>query len=316
MNYLRSLWSRWKHVLNPNALNVFCTVVISAATVWYAITAKHQLDTMNRQLQAMASSSTQTDNLVVATQNLASAAKLQADAAKSQAGSMKDIADRALIQSQAANRLAAESKRSADIAESQGPSPWVGIERDSFKLEGPRYEWSGPNAPTIRFEAQFSVKNLGTAPALHFIARMNSVPVQWDNSSGGSIATFPVWENDKTVNNRVCPLIDSETAVAGYRKEGSVVLPGETRGARAGSSIPEDVKPRALGFLWTTLCITYFGPNGTVHHSGYGFMSNPSGPAVPSVGGTITYNLTNFPEHPGWGFTPLSPAVLAQSNAN
>lgn len=261
-------------------------------------------DTLAHMKVSGAQTSQQTQDLIAATSNLA-------NAAKDQAGSMKELAGRALAQAQATNTLAAESKRAADIAEAQRASPWVGIERDTFKLEGPKYDWSGPGVPTIGFQAQFSVKNFGSAPALHYLARMNTVPVPFTPF----YVSIPEWGDDEVSTSqaadprrvRACPLTESDAAIKDYRKGGSMILPGETRRDQAGSSIVEEVRPKALGPVWTALCITYFGPGGELHHSGYGFMS---------VFDVTTAKPIAFPDHPGWSFLPLNPPILIQSNAN
>ena len=154
--------ARWKRVSLPNKLTVICTAIIAGATAWYSLVAHRQWDAMKKQLTQMEGGSKQTATLITATQNLATAAKSQAESAAAQTTSMKALAERALSQATATNALAYQSKRAADISESQQASPWLGIERDSFRLQGPRYEWGGPNAPTIRFEAKFSVRNFGT----------------------------------------------------------------------------------------------------------------------------------------------------------
>jgi hypothetical protein len=162
-------------------------------------------DTLAHMKVSGAQTSQQTQDLIAATSNLA-------NAAKDQAGSMKELAGRALAQAQATNTLAAESKRAADIAEAQRASPWVGIERDTFKLEGPKYDWSGPGVPTIGFQAQFSVKNFGSAPALHYLARMNTVPVPFTPF----YVSIPEWGDDEVSTSqaadprrvRACPLTD------------------------------------------------------------------------------------------------------------
>jgi hypothetical protein len=43
--------ARWKKVSLPNKLTVGCTFVIAVSTVWYAVTAHHQLESMKAQLK-------------------------------------------------------------------------------------------------------------------------------------------------------------------------------------------------------------------------------------------------------------------------
>ena len=50
MSQPKTFIARWKSVSLPNKLTVICTVVIAAATVWYAVTAHYQLDAMQEQL--------------------------------------------------------------------------------------------------------------------------------------------------------------------------------------------------------------------------------------------------------------------------
>jgi len=249
-----------------------------------------------------------------ASKSISDATQAQSDSAAAQAASMKALAERALSQARATNALATEAKRQADVAESQKASPWVGIDRDSFGLEGPTYDWTISGTPTIRFQARFLVKNFGSAPALHYRARMNTVAIPFTPF----YVTIPEWGDreldggpglrDDPRRVHACALTEPEATVENYRTSGSVILPGETRRDSVGSYIADAIAPKALGPVWTTLCITYFGPNDQLHHSGYGFMS------FFTVGKT---QPTILPDHPGWSFLQLNdPAILMQSNAN
>jgi hypothetical protein len=300
----------------------FITLLTVGISVWNAsITkqaanaatdaAKAASETLTHLKLSGAESSQQAKYLISDTRDLATAAATQA-------GSMKDLAKRALAQANATNALAAQSERSANIAESQRASPWVGIERDSFKLEGPEYNWSGRDAPDIRFQAQFSVKNFGSAPGLHYRARMYTVPLPMSPF----LVTIPEWSDEGTPGSQpndpshvhACPLTESDIVVEQYRKGGSMILPGESRRDTAASSIAVNVRPMALGPVWTTLCITYFGPGIPPHHSGYGFLSFIE--IGGTTNGTWSAKPTIIPDHPGWMSIPLQPAILMQSNAN
>ena len=278
------------------------TVVVAVATFWYAYSAHKQWEIMTSQLEQMKAGSAQTESLLNETKKLAIAGKEQAESLKAQARNMKDLAERALTQAKATNALASAAKKAAKIAEAQQASPWVGIVDQGFEMKDPNYNWSSPNPPEISFQATFSVKNFGNAPALHYTHTMTSAPVSLP-------LTFKEWEGQGSQPNvQTCPLSEPQSKIDEYRKGGSMILPGETRMQVAGSAIRVDPKPRAIGVVWTTLCITYFGPTGPLHHSGYVFTGVPDfKPPISPI---------TFPDHPGWAYLRQMRQLLVGSNAN
>ncbi len=173
MNKSPSLRARWRKVSLPNKLTVFCTFIIALATVWYAIVARQQWEAMTAQLDQIKSGSAQTDRLIAATKNLVTAAASQAESAAAQSGSMKDLAQRALAQATASNRLATEAKRSADISQAAMEAgikatqldqrAWVGL--SEFATVGGAQSADGR---TFSFQSvRIAVRNSGRTPAIN-----------------------------------------------------------------------------------------------------------------------------------------------------
>lgn len=222
------------------------------------------------------------------------------------------LATNAEKQASATNRLAIAAKRSADIAQSQQASPWIGVEQDSLTVSSPEYTWNQAppsTRPNISFPINFRMKNFGSAPALHVHPEATVVAVR--------LPALQVreWEDDpKRETNSViqyagppCPLSNSEEEVQRNLKGGGVILPGDER--KAGyDQLLQDEHPELtiLGAVYVSICITYATPNGQWHHSGYGFMPNFSlnDKPVPIQG------------HPGWAYIPVRGFFLLTSNAN
>jgi hypothetical protein len=200
----------------------------------------------------------------------------------------------------ASKSLAAQARRSADIAQAQ-QAPWVGIEQASFISARPRYAWLPapvppdiPN-PTIYVETGFSVKNYGGAPAFLEDETMNLMPVP-----------------EKGVD---LPSLRKACMIDAYRTPGQVtlkgdigemILPGAIKMSGVSQNMTHDVRTtKALKRVWITICIVYQDRQTKWHYSGYRYITQ-SGDAAPVM----------FPDHPGWSYLPFTRAVLIAASAD
>jgi len=159
------------------------------------------------------------------------------------------LATNAEKQARATNQLAAESKRSADIAQGED-TPWLGIEQDSFAIGRLEYSWD-TEPPLIRIYINFALKNFGTSPALNAYQDITVRAVR------GSPLPYCTISNGRGLN-----------------LGNDMILPGETRRFGWGPALRDETPTVTnLGAVWVTICISYLGPHDRWHHSGYAFMN-------------------------------------------
>ena len=240
-----------------------------------------------------------------ASKTLADAAKAQADSASAQASSMKDLAGRALTQARATNALAVQSKRSADIADSQRASPWVGLEEGTFRISAPRYLWrEGTSMPKIIIDVSFAMRNFGTMPALHLSYPVQIVAVQKMPFTSGWVGPG---KEGITADSHLtaCPVDKAENGAV-YLADGEMILPGERR-QHAGVEVPVRISAdtKQLGLLSIAVCVVYFGEDSRMHGSGYLFAAPPE----------LPLRIIPVPGHPDWGYTALNAPVLFNTTA-
>jgi hypothetical protein len=184
---------------------------------------------------------------------------------------MKNVAERALIQSEATNRLAAASKAQANTLDKQlsvmqkGQRPWLGLGSQMTLTHPPRFnEMIGPQPPqkgrvSLRIEGTFVIHNFGTAPAF----------------GEDTDITIDLPTND-TITRPPANLIDCHTANT-KMSSGEVIFPGS--GVNSGFDIQATKlipgKPiTEMRRVWLVGCISYFDSEERVHSTKFWLRSN------------------------------------------
>jgi hypothetical protein len=178
-----------------------------------------------------------------------------------------------------ANKKAADAAKSAaDTAHDafvKGTRPWLGV-------DGPLVITSAPVIETlksdmkgyrnVRASYQFTVKNFGTAPALHYA--QNSTIVINSPPTPDGLADFSQFKNDA---DAACRLAESGTrpVVPGEEGSGLYLFPQQpiTERTRSTSGSPDVNEKRALDIVG---CLVYSDQHKTVHHTRFCFMGNTS----------------------------------------
>ena len=203
------------------------------------------------------------------------------------------LAESALAQAQATNRLASEAKRSADLAQSQ-QIPWLGIEQpDSMPVKF-SYLWRAPLPhPTVNVDVRFSAKNYGTSPA-HLVPYQISTLI---------LDITP--ENDSKSLRKTCGIEAYRTPgqVTLPQDPGEVLVPGANRPfnygvvTNFGANTPKEFK--TLSF---TACLLYQDATHAWHFSGYRYKAT----------GVQTVQV---PGHSGWSYVQFVQGSLLASDA-
>jgi hypothetical protein len=185
--------------------------------------------------------------------------------------------------------------------------PWVGLENNSISVDpSPEFGPSHPPNPNFMIleNTAYSIRNFGTAPALHESDIVVAIP---DTCTGNCIPptdTLSQW----------CfyPEGMSTTRGAANPGAGQMVLPGASIPVRKSATlIFNPTTTQHIQRVWFFVCIAYQDPwnKGQIHHSRYWYLSvHPTdpfnGPQAP------------VPTHPGFTYIPISGLGLWGADAD